>query len=461
MNIILIATECFPFALTTSLGNIVYTLAKELENKGHKIRVIIPRYGYIDPQSCHLERMPLEPKVSLNGTQITSSVFKGILPHTMTSLFFLESQTYYSNSKETYPENISQEDLQNRNLFFSLAALEVILKLKLNPDIIHVFNRHASFIPALLRKSNIEYSQLSKSKIIFTIQDSMEGIIPSITTNVQEAIHYSDAVTTISKQYKQELLSNTDIAEPLVKKGGLFINTGINLDQELFDPETDGQIAQQYSKGYFTAGKKKCKEDLLEILEKEKDTQAPLFGITGLTSDLEFCLNSLEELASLNIHLVIFNKENSPIEKDLLKLRSKYKNVSVLTGNKLELEKKIYAGCDFFISLDKTHQDGLPILIAMRYGSIPIAYNSGGAAEIIIDDDTKEAFNGITFRNYKPRDLANAVTKALSYYKNKENWTNFVKQVMSINTDPANSTENHINCYQAAINPKADFITSK
>ena len=88
MNIILIATECFPFAKATNLGDLVSILAKGIEKEGHNVKIFIPRYGCIDPAFFQIERIPLELRINLNNSNVVSSVFKGILPNSLTSVFF-------------------------------------------------------------------------------------------------------------------------------------------------------------------------------------------------------------------------------------------------------------------------------------------------------------------------------------------------------------------------------------
>src|SRR3989338_1897152 len=271
MNIILIATECFPFAKATSLGDLVSSIAKGLEKEGHNVKIFIPRYGFIEPASFHIERIPLELKINLNNSTIASSIFKGILPNSLTSVFFIESQSHFSNSKEVYLDSTHKDEAEKRNLFFCSAALDVITRLKLPVDIIHFFNADCAQIGKLIRSKNIEYSFLNKSKLIFTIQ-SLEGN-PIL---IKEVVNNSDFITTPSKVFEDELLLNNhseEISESLAKKRGAFRGIPSSIDDEAYNPEFDNDITQTFSKGYFSIGKRKCKEELLDTFGLEKDVQ--------------------------------------------------------------------------------------------------------------------------------------------------------------------------------------------
>lgn len=462
MNIILIATECFPFAKATSLGDLVGNLAKDIEKEGHNVKIFIPRYGCIDPAIFQIERIPLELKINLNGSNTASSVFKGILPNSLTSVFFIESQSHFSNSKEIYFSEQHKNETQNRNSFFCLAVLETISRLKFNPDVIHIFNPACAQIAKLLHSRGIEYSHLKESKLIFTIQ-GLEELLNDQTniTFTKEAINNSDFITTVSKTSEEELLldmHNTGIGELLAKKRESFKGILSNIDNELYNPESDVDIAQTYSKSYFSVGKRKCKEDLYALLGFEKDIQLPLFGIiTRLTNNngIDILTEILSEIADLNLQFVILGKGEEEIEEKLNRISKNYKNIKVCIGYNHNFAKKIYAGVDFYICPRETLSDGNSALIAMKYGSIPITLNSGVIKEIVdgTESDSEEP-NCIVFENYTKEALFESIIKAIKYYKNKEKWTKLVKQAMNLNSSKANTAKNYINCYEDAVNAK-------
>ncbi len=462
MNIILIATECFPFAKATSLGDLVSLLAKGIEKDNHNVRIFMPRYGCIDPAGFQIERVPLELKVNLNGASISSSVFKGIMPNSLTSIFFIESQNHFSNSKEIYLSTVHQNETQNRNSFFCLATLETISRLKLNADIIHVFNPVCAQITKLLRSKDFEYSHLKKSKLIFTIQslEELSGNNDNILLT-KEAINYSDFITTVSKTFENELLSdtyNTGIADALIKKGEVFRGFLSSPDDEIYNPETDNELIQAYSKNYFSVGKRKCKEDLYNLLGLEKDLQIPLFGmITGLTEnkELDILINIFPEIADLNLQFILWKKGEEETEEKLIRISRPYKNIKVCIGYDHNFAKKIHAALDFYIRPEEIQPCGNSILTAMKYGSIPVAFNSGAIKEIITDvDSSSNEPNGIVFNNHTKEDLLESIIRAIKYYKNKEKWTKLVKSAMSFDTSKLNTAKNYINCYEVAINAK-------
>ncbi len=445
MNVVFISTECSPFATTGIVGDVVYKLAKDVEKEGHNVTIVIPRYGFIDPLSSCIERLPYELKVKHYGSSIIASAFKGILPDSLINVFFVESQNYFSNSKDIYlTEALGNEE---RCKFFSSTALEIISSLRLHPDIIHFFDSQTAYVSTLLNSGQVESFKESSIGTIFTICDMFD--FKTFRNYITDAIKYSNYVTTLSHGYAQGLLSdvqNFGLSSLLLQKKEHFWGQTLGINEEEYNPENDTVIVQKYSKNYFTAGKKKCKEDLLRELNTEINPQTPLFAMfTRLNSDegFDLIISSLTQLLSLNLQLIIHGSGNPYYEDELLKLAAKHKNLSVCLGYNDNLVKKICAGSDFFIYPKQFDSSGIPVLVAMKYGCIPIAHISGAMNDI--------ASNGIIFKDYKKESLLDAISTATKLYKNKDKWLKLVKEIMSFDSNELNTTLKYISCYKNSL----------
>lgn len=57
MNVILVAAECFPWSKTGGLGDVAGSLPKALARRGHRVMVVVPRYGnYAEAQDTGVIR---------------------------------------------------------------------------------------------------------------------------------------------------------------------------------------------------------------------------------------------------------------------------------------------------------------------------------------------------------------------------------------------------------------------
>lgn len=57
LNILFVTTEQAPFAKVGGLGEVMFSLPRALNELGHDARVMLPKYGTIDP---HLHNLKLE-----------------------------------------------------------------------------------------------------------------------------------------------------------------------------------------------------------------------------------------------------------------------------------------------------------------------------------------------------------------------------------------------------------------
>jgi starch synthase len=458
MNITLVTCECFPFAQASGLADIVCSLSKGLETLGHNVKVFMPRYGFTEPSIFHIEKLPLEIKVKTNGSYINTSIYKGIVPDSLVSVFLIESQNYFSNSKEIYlGEALDEERLD----FFLCATLGAISELKLDPDIIHLFNPHTAYLLKVLNKRRNEHKDLNNIGTIFTLH-SLFDLKGNLISQTKEAIKNSDYVTTISKSFRDEFLeegANSNLSELLNKKENILGITS-SIDEDIYSPETDKAIAQNFSKAYFTIGKRKCKEALLEELGLEINLQTPLFCvISRLTSDkgIDLLLSIIPQIANLNLQFIILGKGDKNYEQELNKPAAKYKNIRFYALYDATLARKIYSGSDFFINPSR-FTSGLSTQIAMKYGTIPIVYASSPIKDITIDIEEGNEANSFTFKSYTKEDLLEVITKALKYYKNKEIWPKLVRQAMSFTSDNLTFAKSYLDCYEKALNKTQTLV---
>ncbi|MFZ2196719.1 MAG: glycosyltransferase, partial [Thermodesulfovibrionales bacterium] len=125
--------------------------------------------------------------------------------------------------------------------------------------------------------------------------------------------------------------------------------------------------------------------------------------------------------------------------------------VYVRIGFDEALAHLIYAGSDFFLMPSQYEPCGLGQLIAMRYGTVPIARKTGGLADTIQDyDHMKHTGTGFLFNDYTPYALQNAVKRAICVFSDKTNMKNMAREVMKNNFSWSRSTDKYIELYMLA-----------
>ncbi|XP_073061655.1 probable starch synthase 4, chloroplastic/amyloplastic [Primulina eburnea] len=101
------------------------------------------------------------------------------------------------------------------------------------------------------------------------------------------------------------------------------------------------------------------------------------------------------------------------------------------------LSHLIYAASDMFIIPSIFEPCGLTQMIAMRYGSIPIARKTGGLNDSVFDlDDNSipvQYRNGFTFLTADEQGFNGALERAFDHYKNDgDGWKQLVQNVMNM-----------------------------
>ena len=116
--------------------------------------------------------------------------------------------------------------------------------------------------------------------------------------------------------------------------------------------------------------------------------------------------------------------------------------------------KKIYAGSDIFLMPSKFEPCGLGQMIAMRYGTLPLARETGGLK------DTVEPYNkytqqgtGFTFTNFNANELKEVMYIAINAYNNeREAFKKLVMQAMDRDYSWESSALVYMNLYKKLVN---------
>jgi len=245
---------------------------------------------------------------------------------------------------------------------------------------------------------------------------------------LKAGIMHSDAVTTVSSQYAQEIQTRQfGCGLERIIRGRKDRVTGIlnGLDYNIWDPSTDEHITQKYAVEDFTEAKLTNKTHLQKELGLKVSHDAPLFGFVGRLSHqkgIDLILDVLEALVGMDIQVAFLGMGEPKYQNVLNQMASQYsKNIAVCSDFNEPLGHRIYAGCDFFLMPSQFEPCGLSQMISLCYGTIPIVFKTGGLA------DTIKPFgffaqdgNGFMFAKYGKENFLNEIKRAVKVFKNKD-----------------------------------------
>ena len=302
LKILFVSPEVQPFAKTGGLGDISRALPLALNNMGHDVRVIMPKYKNIDLKKNVIRLIP-ETSLSIpigqeviNGN-ICESKLDDQLP-----IYFINCDKYYER-ENLYSENGQEyQDNAERFIFFSRAVLEACKKLNFHPDIIHCNDWQTGLICAYL-KSIYKHDEFFKdTSSVFSIHNlgfqgnyspdtlstahlpqelySMHGMeFYGALSFLKAGLVYANSLTTVSKTYCREILNpkNGFKMEGVLrsrKKDLYGILNGANYEE--WNPEIDTKIAMKFSPTDMQ-GKSICKNELLKKTGLKVDQNQLLF----------------------------------------------------------------------------------------------------------------------------------------------------------------------------------------
>ncbi|MES2122179.1 MAG: glycogen synthase [Chlamydiota bacterium] len=461
MHIVHIASELAPIAKVGGLADVVHGLCRELNQLGHTTEILLPKYDCLQLEllsDLKVETPELwasDGPYSFNNT-IWSAHYDGL---TLRLIETHHSQLYF-NREVIYgcPDDI------DRFTYFSRAAMEYLFKRGKHPDILHVHDWPTALIPVLQKEI---YSKVGfkPKKTVLTIHnmEHQGRCTPQILTRaglpgndlldpdkmqdpysfnhvnlLKGGIEYSDQITTVSPKYEIEIQSpegGFGLQETVLKHRKKLKGILNGIDCALWNPETDGYLFQNYpadrvSKSTLPdviAGKEENKKQLRIQLGLAPSTH-PLIGcITRLVPQKSPTLikHAIERTLEKGGQFVLLGSSPIPeIQNDFLALKEHYRtrrDVALIMDNDERLAHWIYAAADMFIIPSLFEPCGLTQLIAMRYGTVPIARLTGGLADTVFDVDTSikplDERNGFTFEFPDTGGVNWALDRAMACYK--------------------------------------------
>ena len=487
MKILFAASECVPFIKTGGLADVVGALTPVLKAQGADVRVILPLYAAIPQEYVNQMKLECEFEVELCWRRqycgIKSLEYQGV------TFYFVDNQYYFGRS---YIYGLGGDEYE-RFGFFDRAVIDALVHLDFKPDVIHCHDWQTGMIPALLKIQYAQYPFYQDMKTVYTIHNlQYQGVFPikavqdtlglgdSLFTSeklecygcanyMKAGLVYADELTTVSPSYADEI-QTAFYGERLdgllrARKDQLVgILNGIDVND--YDPAKDPQIYANYDP-YHLGGKEICKQELQKELGLEVDPTVPLVGIISRLSnqkgfDLIECV--IRELMATGIQLVVLGMGEAKYTNLFSWAESEYPGrLATRFAMNHQLAHRIYAGSDMFLMPSQFEPCGLSQMIAMRYGSVPIARETGGLRDTVLSyNKFTDEGNGFTFFNYNAHDMLHTVRRAVHYYNNNRDvWYRLIVRGMTGDYSWYSSAGKYMALYEEVTKPATDFTLTQ
>ena len=475
MQIVFASAECAPFVKTGGLGDVAGSLPAALVRAGAEVIVMVPKYATIkDEYKAQMEHFS-DFYVSLGWRNEYCGLEK--LEHDGVTYMFIDNERYFARD---YPYGFFDDG--ERFAFFSKAITESLQHLPagFECDILHCNDWQTALAPVFLREFYQGLPLYDRVKTVFsihnvafqgqfsdTVMEDILGVahIPAAASQLRcdacsinymlGALHYADAITTVSPTYAGEI-QTPEFGEGLdgVLRERSYALQGIlnGIDVAGFDPATDKRIAANYTID-DRSGKAVCKAKLQEELGLEVRDDRPLMVmVTRLTRQkgMDLVMYALDRILSGGVQVAVLGTGDRDYEDGLRYFQDKYPGTMAA---RIEfdpaLSQRMYAAADMFLMPSKFEPCGLSQIIAMRYGTLPIVRETGGLKDTVIpyNEFTGEG-TGFSFSNFNGDEMGDAVFRAARlFWDNREAWNKLVTQAMSQDFSWTRSADKYLDLY--------------
>ncbi|CAB4244458.1 Glycogen synthase [Methylacidimicrobium sp. AP8] len=440
MNILFAATELAPYAKTGGLADVLAALPAALRGRGHSVACVLPLFRSIRDTLADLRPTDLVLHAPLGEGRHSARIWEGRTDRDV-RLFLVEKdeffdRTYlYGRPGEDYADNAS------RFFFFSKIIPLLARHVRPAPEILHLHDWHTGLVPVFVRSARLPY------RTVFTIHNlAYQGVFWGLDfplTNLpaeyftpegiefhqhinclKAAIVFADRLTTVSPHYAQEIQTpefgcglDAVLRERKYKLSGILNGA----DYSRWDPSRDPLLPMPYSEN--SLGAKQISKDRLAKQVGWEPFRAPLFCmISRLTEQkgIQLLLDVAPELRKEGDHLVVLGEGDPGWEEKLRDLARAFpENIVVHIGFDEAFAHLLLAASDFLLMPSLFEPCGLTQLYALRYGTLPIARETGGLADTILPwDPATGRGTGFLFSSPTSAAFFEAIQKARTVYQN-------------------------------------------
>lgn len=494
MNVLFVAAEAVPFAKTGGLGDVVGSLPRALKQLGIDARVMMPHYGTIDNAAYGLTRNFFYQEarsVGVADVHVSKTVQQDI-PY-----YFLRSWPFFDQPYVYTDENW---DIQ-RFVFFAQAALGAVWQLGQGadyetgswwPDVVHVHDWHTGLVPYLMHLARFEEGWNQTASVLSIHNMGYKGVMAGAhidTVGIERPAHpvlqhlnmtgdllpvglaYADKLNTVSPNHAIELHYPRfgEGLEPLIWARDADFSGILNgLDMDRFDPATDKDIFVNFSAENFREKRIENKRGLQELMGLPVNDDVPLIGVVSrlvAQKGIDLLAPALREICvDTDVQIVSLGTGEWQLEHELWRVGNDFHwKARANTYFDSILAQRIYAGSDLIVIPSRYEPCGMAQMIAMRYGALPVARETGGLVDTIDNYDNLDADTGTGFLFlWEEVDaLVNTLRWAIDTFKNKRTaFERMQERGMQRDWSWTTSAQQYVSLYEDAIAKKRSWMTA-
>lgn len=471
MNVILVAAECAPWSKTGGLGDVAGALPKALARRGHRVMVVVPRYGnYAGPKDAGVRK-----RYKVDGQDMEVMYYQAYIDGV--DYVFIDSPVFRGIEKDIYVGN--RVDILKRMVLFCKAAVEICWLVPCggvcygDGNLVFIANDwHTALLPVYLKAYYRDHGLMKYTRSILVIHNiahqgrgplddfskvdlpaqyldlfRMYDPVGGEHFNIFAAgLKSTDRIVTVSHGYAWELKTS---------EGGWGLHNIINendwklkgivngIDAKDWNPEFDVHLKSDgyinYSLETLQKGKAQCKAALQKELGLPVRNDVPLIGFIGRLDHqkgVDIIAEAIPWMVSQDVQLIMLGSGRDDLEQMLRQFESQHRDkIRGWVGFSVKTAHRITAGADILLMPSRFEPCGLNQLYAMSYGTVPVVHAVGGLRDTVQPfDPFQELGLGWTFDRAETDKLIHALGNCLWTYREfKNSWEGLQKRGMMQN----------------------------
>lgn len=426
MRLLFVSAEVFPFSKTGGLADVAGALPQALAELGHEVLVITPWYRTLDGAPLWIG------DVAAPFGDGFEAVGVGTLERGGVRYAFVGHEVFDRDALYGF------RDDARRFCLFSRAVPAVAERVGFEPELVHANDWHSGYLPLILDMGwhlpsgypglpsvftvhNVQYQGVSElAETIHWLRlplSAADGYMNHFgaANAMQAAAGHAWHVTTVSPSYAQE------IRTPAFGYGldGTFAHLGDKLsgilnglDTDTWNPATDSLLPRSYSAA-DPSGKAETRAEVCR--DFALDPGRPILGLVSRFADqkgIDLLFDVGDALLAQGWSLLLLGSGERDLERRARILFERHPGrVAGVIGFDEALAHRIYAASDALAVPSRFEPCGLSQMIAMRYGTLPVARATGGLRDTIDHGRT-----GFLFEHPTAEGLRWAAGEAISLY---------------------------------------------
>lgn len=470
MKVLHVARECAPLAKAGGLADVVgaLPLAASRVEGGAEGSVLLPLYDPLRSVEGPLRSGDGEPvlraTVRVGARREPFTIFRAPASSHDVPLYLADAACFAG------PSPYGGDDLL-REAVLSAAALELGPRF----DVVHVHDHHAALAcvglaghppprPTVLTVHNARYHGALGWQAVETLDlpaDLDRGRCDhgAAFNRLKAALLHARVVSTVSPTHARDLVGHPEASGGLDYAfravGDRLVGILNGIDQATWNPATDPHLEARYSREDL-AGKSAQKRLTCEGLGLRGD--GPLLAFVGRLvpeKGVDAMLGALPGLVAEHpsVQAALLGTGEPRYEEGLRDLAAAHPGrIAVAMMHDERFAHRLYAAADILLMPSWHEPCGLSQMYAMRYGTIPVVYPTGGLRDSVVPFDAASGTGtGAWMETPDAAGLAGAVRRALGWMSDRSAWSRVRDNAMAADHGWSASAARHVATWRRAL----------